>query len=71
MENRITRVEVKLEMMEKTLSKTVDILEELTKSEVYQKELEKRIAKLESIVTRINWMLVSAVVVAILGLVIK
>lgn len=71
MENRVVRIEVKLEMMEKTLSKTVDILEELIKSEVQQKELEKRIGKLESIISRLNWMIVLAVGGAILNLVIK
>lgn len=71
MENRIVKVEVKLEMMEKTLQKTVNILEELIKSEVHQKELEKRIQKLETIITRLNWMMVVAVGGAVLNLVVK
>ena len=42
MENRVVRIETKLEMIEKTLERTTDILEELVKSEVQQKEIEKR-----------------------------
>lgn len=68
---RVVRIETKLEIMEKTLEKTVNILEELVKSEAHQIEQEKRIARLESIVVRLNWMLVTAVGGAILSLVIK
>lgn len=71
MENRVVRIEVQLEMMEKTLSKTVNILEELIKSEVQQKELEKRIHKIETIISRLNWMVVAAVGGAVLNLIIK
>ncbi|MBE0491119.1 MAG: hypothetical protein IBX44_02585 [Sulfurospirillum sp.] len=71
MENRVVRIEVKLEIMERTLQKTVNILEELIKSEVQQKELEKRIQSLETIISRLNWMVVAAVGGAILNLVIK
>lgn len=70
MEDRIVKIEVKLEMMEKTLAKTVDILDELTKNEVRQEELERRISKIESIIAKLNWMVIAAVVGAILGLVI-
>lgn len=71
MENRVVRIEVKLEIMEKTLQKTVNILEELIKSEVHQQELEKRIQKIEAIISRLNWMIVAAVGGAVLNLVIK
>lgn len=71
MENRVVRIEVKLEMMEKTLQKTVNILEELIKSEIKQQELEKRIQRIETIISRLNWMVVAAVGGAVLNLVIK
>lgn len=71
MENRIVRIEVKLEMMEKTLEKTVNILEELVKNEVHTRELEKRIISIESALSRVNWMVITAVFGAILAIVIK
>jgi septation ring formation regulator EzrA len=71
MENRIVRIEVKLEMMEKTLEKTVNILEELVKSEVYNQELNKRLAKVENSLSRLNWMVITSVFGAVLALVVK
>ncbi|MDD3467488.1 MAG: hypothetical protein PHE67_10095 [Campylobacterales bacterium] len=71
MENRIVRIEVKLEMMEKTLEKTVNILEELVKSEVYNQELNKRLAKVENSLGRLNWMVITSVFGAVLALVVK
>lgn len=71
MENRIVRIEVKLEMMEKTLEKTVNILEELVKNEVHTRELEKRIISIEGSLSRVNWMVITAVFGAILAIVIK
>ncbi|MGE4510633.1 MAG: hypothetical protein AB7D43_06000 [Sulfurimonadaceae bacterium] len=71
MENRIVRIEVKLEMMEKTLEKTVNILEELVKSEVHNQELNKRLAKVETSLSRLNWMVITSVFGAVLALVIK
>jgi len=71
MESRVVRIEVKLEMIEKTLEKTTDILEELVKSEIQQREIEKRIAKVENSLSKLNWMVVSAVVGGVLSLVLK
>lgn len=71
MESRVVRIEVKLEMIEKTLEKTTDILEELVKSEIQQREIEKRIAKIENSLSKLNWMVVSAFVGGMLSLVLK
>jgi len=71
MESRVVRIEVKLEMIEKTLEKTTDILEELVKSEIQQREIEKRIAKVENSLSKLNWMVVSAVVGGVLSLVLQ
>jgi predicted transcriptional regulator len=71
MENRIVRVEVKLEMIEKTLERTTDILEELVKSEVQQKEIEKRISKIEATLSRLNWIVLTAVFASVLNIVMK
>lgn len=71
MENRIVRVEVKLEMIEKTLEKTTDILEELVRSEIQQREIEKRITKIENSLSKLNWIVISTVVAAILALIVK
>lgn len=71
MENRVVRIEVKLEMMEKTLEKTVNILEELVKSEAHNMELEKRLARVETALSRLNWMVITAVFGAVITLVVK
>ena len=71
MENRIVRVEVKLEMIEKTLERTTDILEELVKSEVQQKEIDKRISKIEATLSRLNWIVLTAVFASVLNIVMK
>ena len=71
MENRVVRIEVKLEMIEKTLERTTDILEELVKSEVQQKEIEKRISKIEATLSRLNWIVLTAVFVSVLNIVMK
>lgn len=71
MENRIVRIEVKLEMMEKTLEKTVNILEELVKSEVHNQEINKRLIKVENSLSRLNWMVIISVFGAVLAIVIK
>lgn len=68
---KIAKMEVKLETIEKTLGKTVDILEELVKSEVQQHEIEKRIAKIEGTLSRLNWIVITSVSGAVLALVIK
>jgi hypothetical protein len=71
MDSRIVRIEVKLEMIEKTLEKTTDILEELVKSEIKQQETEKRLTKLENSLAKLNWIVISTVATAIIALVIK
>lgn len=73
MENdiKIAKMEVKLETIEKTLERTVDILEELVKSEVHQHEIEKRITKVEGTLSRLNWIVITAVFSAVLALVIN
>ena len=71
MENRVVRIETKLEMIEKTLERTTDILEELVKSEVQQKETEKRISKIEATLSRLNWIVLTAVFASILNIVMK
>ncbi len=71
MENRVVRIETKLEMIEKTLERTTDILEELVKSEVQQKEIEKRISKIEATLSRLNWIVLTAVFASILNIVMK
>ena len=71
MENRVVRIEVKLEMIEKTLERTTDILEELVKSEVQQKEIEKRISKIEATLSRFNWIVLTAVFASVLNIVMK
>lgn len=71
MENRVVRIETKLEMIEKTLERTTDILEELVKSEVQQKEIEKRISKIEATLSRLNWIVLTAVFASVLNIVVK
>ena len=71
MENRVVRIETKLEMIEKTLERTTDILEELVKSEVQQKEIEKRISKIEATLSRLNWIVLTAVFASVLNIVLK
>lgn len=71
MENRVVRIEVKLEMIEKTLERTTDILEELVKSEAQQKEIEKRISKIEATLSRLNWIVLTAVFASVLNIVMK
>jgi predicted transcriptional regulator len=68
---KIAKMEVKLETIEKTLERTVDILEELVKSEVHQHEIEKRITKIEGTLSRLNWIVITAVFGAVLALVIN
>lgn len=70
-ENRLVRIEVKIEVMEKAIEKTVDILAELVESKVANREMEKRITKLENALNRLNWIVITAVVGALTGLVIK
>lgn len=71
MENRVVRIEVKLEMIEKTLERTTVILEELVKSEVQQKEIEKRISKIEATLSRFSWIVLTAVFASVLNIVMK
>ena len=71
MENRVVRIEVKLEMIEKTLERTTDILEELVKSEVQQEEIEKRISKIEATLSRFSWIVLTAVFASVLNIVMK
>lgn len=71
MENRVVRIEVKLEMIEKTLERTTVILEELVKSEVQQEEIEKRISKIEATLSRFSWIVLTAVFASVLNIVMK
>lgn len=71
MENRVVRIEVKLEMIEKTLERTTVILEELVKSEVQQEEIEKRINKIEATLSRFSWIVLTAVFASVLNIVMK
>lgn len=71
MESRMVRVEVKIETIEKTLEKATRILEELVKAEIHQMETQARVKNIEANLSRLNWMVITAVIGAILTLVIK